>query len=149
LASGYALPAGGGMSLELSLDSFRKAFKFFDNYFPEKVAKAVVCHSWIFSPILKNILPPHSNLVKLQNNICLYPISKNCRDGFFFIFGSVGETAKLEELPKDTSLQRSILNYVSDGKPWFGGGMFILRDSVEGNEIGKTIKNVNCGISKV
>jgi hypothetical protein len=122
------IPGGGGMALDLCVDSFQKAFAFFDKFFSFKLAKLIVCQSWVFSPLLSEILPLNSNLIQLQRIVRLYPVSKNDRDGFFFIFGIKGETAEFSQLPRNTSLQNSILNYVSSGKKWFGGGMIFLRN---------------------
>jgi hypothetical protein len=125
------IPAGGSMTLDLCKDSFNKAFKFFDQYLPSKIAKAIICHSWVFSPVLSQIIKPKSNLIYLQEIVNLYPIPKNSRDGFFFLFGSASENAQISDFPRDTSLQRSILEYIENGNSWFGGGMFLLRESVE------------------
>lgn len=126
------IPAGGGMSLEVCADSFRRAFEFFDCFFPEKRANAVVCQSWMFNPDLAKILPPDSNLVRLLNEVHLFPIPVHERDGFFFLFGSKGESAPLSELPRETSLQRAILDFVAKGNPWRGGGMYLLRTEKHG-----------------
>ena len=116
--------------MDLCAVSFKQAFEFFDQHFPDRHAKAIVCHSWMFNPALEKILPATSNLVQLLDEVYLYPWSKNRRDGFFFIFGLKGETAEISELPKETSLQRAILDYISQGNLWHGGGMFLLREDV-------------------
>ncbi|MDO9543267.1 MAG: acyltransferase domain-containing protein, partial [Kiritimatiellia bacterium] len=58
------IPAGGGMRLEKCAESLREARKFFRRYFPSPAPRAIVCSSWMFSPILEQILPADSNLIK-------------------------------------------------------------------------------------
>jgi len=121
------IPAGGNMTPEVCADSFKRAFAFFDSHFPQTRAEAIICFSWMFNPALEKILPRDSNLVRLLREVFLFPEPRHPRDGFFFLFGEKGESAALSDLPRDTSLQRAVLDYINAGNPWRGGGMLLFR----------------------
>ncbi|OGV58195.1 MAG: hypothetical protein A2X49_03250 [Lentisphaerae bacterium GWF2_52_8] len=123
------IPAGGGMDTDTSFDSFRRAKAFFEERFPEKKHVAVICQSWVFNPNLPEVLPSSSNLVRLLKNIHLYPTASSREEGFWFIF--LMDKFDLATASRESSLQRAILDYISCGRRWRGGGMFVLLDEIK------------------
>ncbi len=123
------IPSGGGMSIEECRDSFRKAKAFFGERFPELKPSAIVCVSWTFNPNLPEILPASSNLVKLLKEVHLFPVASRPSDGLWFLF--LMDKFDLATAPRETSLQRAVLDYISSGRRWRTGGMLLALDEIK------------------
>lgn len=122
------IPAGGNMSFENVIKSFRLAKSFFERLMPDVRHKAVVCNSWIFNPNLPEMLPADSNLVKLVKSVRLCPTASGPTDGLWFIF--LMDKFDLKTAPKTSSLQRAVISYLESGKRWRCGGMFVSLDEI-------------------
>lgn len=122
------IPAGGDMSLEKCADSFRQAFDFFGRFFPSPAPRAIVTHSWMFSPILEQILPADSNLAKFMRELYICPVNSRGTDSLWFVF--LQKPLDLATAPRETSLQRAILNHLQAGNTWHNGGMFFMLDDL-------------------
>jgi hypothetical protein len=86
----------------------------------------------MFDPRLQELLPENSGLVTLQKKVNLFPLcSPADRCGLYFIFGK--DDISLEDAPRETSLQKAVLNHVKNGGFLSGGGMLIFEDQVEKN----------------
>lgn len=127
------IPSGGSMDLDACKESFLKAIDFFTAHFSERKPKAFYCVSWIFNPALRTILPENANLVRLLRSVHLFPVATDEKDGLFFIFG---EQDDFSRMPRKTSLQKSVWDYIQAGNTWRGGGMFLLFDEAEQLEPG-------------
>lgn len=123
------IPAGGGMTLDVSKDSFTRGMAFFRQYFPDRPFKAIMCGSWIFSPQLPEFLKPESNLVRLESEVYLVPIASRPVAGLVFTFGD--ENIDLSNAKCKTSLQRAIVEHVQGGGEMRLGGMFLMPEDVE------------------
>jgi hypothetical protein len=123
------IPAGGGMSLDICVDSFRRARDFFRAQFPALNPVAVNCHSWIFSPNLPEFMPENSNLVQLMRECYLYPTESGKRDGLWFFFYQ--KNFDLATAPRKTSLQRTVAEHLERGGDLRSGGMFFLLDDLD------------------
>jgi len=123
------IPAGGKMSPDACQDSLARAKGFFQKYFPETPPKAVVCWSWIYSPVLDQVLPPDSNLVKNMRESYLFPYPSDARDGLGFIFYQ--DEINLTTAPTQTSVQRAFLEFLNRGKRWRCGAMFYLMEDIQ------------------
>jgi hypothetical protein len=123
------IPAGGKMSPEAVRESMMTAREFFAKYFPDKPPVGFVCWSWIFSPVLDQILPGESNLVKNMHEVYLFPYSSDPEDGLGFVFYQ--DKIDLSAAPRKTSVQRAFLDYLLAGKTWRAGGMFYLMDDLD------------------
>ncbi len=123
------IPVGGPMPLKQCIESMRQAFEFFGEFFPDKPVVGIDCYSWIFGNQLEDILEPDSNLVEFLREGYLYPMPSPRNEGHFFIF--YRRDGDLENYPRDTEFQRQILDWLLAGKPWRGGGWFVLKDDVE------------------
>lgn len=120
------IPAGGGLTPEACRESHEQAIEFFDRHFPDRPWSAYVCSSWMFNTQLEEILPAGANLVKYMQDLYLFPVPSTGQDGLWFLF--LQEPLDLDKAPCETSLQRSVLDFLRAGNVWRGGGMFMLRE---------------------
>src|SRR5579871_133721 len=124
------IPAGGGMTPERCADSMRRATEFFRKQFPDRPFKAITCGSWIFNTQLDGILPPTANLAAYQRELYIYPIPGGPTAGLWFFFFQ--ETFDPATAPRDTALQRAVLDFLEAGNTWRGGGgMFFLTEHLD------------------
>jgi hypothetical protein len=121
------IPAGGNMSLENCGDSLTKGYEFFKSYFPHRTPVAFRCVSWIFSPCLEQCLPEKSNLVRFLRETYLFPVPSTNPNLWFVFFQEKFDPATA---PRETSLQRALLDYITAGNTWRDGGMFYLTDDL-------------------
>ena len=123
------IPAGGNMTPAKCGESMRQARDFFHRYYPEKSPVAVVCGSWMLSPLLERILPPTANLVQYLCELYLFPLISGGTASLGFIFFQ--EKFDAATAPRQTSLQRAVLEYLQAGHVWHNSGMFMLLDDVD------------------
>ncbi len=121
------IPAGGGMTLEAALDSFRKADSFFSQRYPDKFTHAFICHSWIFNTQFEERLP-QSNVARLMRQCYLFPAPSTGKDGMFFLFGE--RLDDLSALPRDTSYRRLMLECLESGEHLRLGGMLLFAEDL-------------------
>jgi hypothetical protein len=121
------IPFGGGMTLDACRESIEQAKTFFEKHFPNEPAAAITCGSWIFSPQLQECLAETSNLVTFQRELFLVPSAAHGSDGLWFVFLKRG-LPDFETWPRETSVQRAILEYLEQGHIWGSGRMFYLLD---------------------
>jgi len=126
---GLHIPVGGGMSPEKCADSFRQAFAFFRRFFPSPAPRAIICASWMFSPILEQILPADSNLTSFMRELYLCPNNYRGNDALWFIF--LQKPFDLATAPRETSLQRAVISYLQAGNIWYNGLMFFMADDLD------------------
>jgi hypothetical protein len=120
------IPGGGNMTPEACADSLKRAVEFFRRYYPEQTPVAVVCDSWIFSPILEEILPAGANLVRFLRETHLLPFADGM-DVSYILNQQVFDPATA---PRNTSLQRAVLDYLAAGNRWRSGAMFMLIEDI-------------------
>ncbi len=121
------IPSGGGMTPEACQDAFRQGKEFFATHFPQQTPKAITCASWIFNTQLQEILPAESNLCRLQRLVHLLPVAGAWGLWFIFLKEWPFDT---KTAPRETSLQRSILDYLEQGHDWRIGQMVLLMDEI-------------------
>ncbi|MAX25379.1 MAG: hypothetical protein CMJ19_12835 [Phycisphaeraceae bacterium] len=123
------IPPGGGMSLPNCLSSFKQAQTFFPKHFPDELPKAIVCQSWILNPAFDTALPD-SNMAKLLRELYLYPIPTSGRSGLNFVFLKEEDEMDPATLPRDSSLQRYMVDCLENGHPLRGSGMMLFFDDL-------------------
>ncbi|MBU4201317.1 MAG: DUF5596 domain-containing protein [Verrucomicrobia bacterium] len=121
------IPPGGDMGPDKCLDSLTRARDFFKTTFPHRAPVGFICRSWIFSPCLEHCLPPESNLVRFLKEMYLFPIASTDPNIWFVFFQDKFDPATA---PRNTSLQRALLDYLVAGHTWRNGGMFFLADDL-------------------
>lgn len=122
------IPAGGGMTPAAAKDSFTRSFGFFERYVTTTRLKGIVCRSWIFNTQLEERLP-ETNLADLMRQGYLVPARGSGEDGLFFIF--CRDYDRLEDYPRQTRMQRALLDVLDGGGRLRATGMVMLREDVE------------------
>ena len=100
--------------------SLARARELFGRHFADLPADAFHCHSWLLDPHLAEVLPEDSNIVRFQQRWKLYgDAAPGDDDAVFFVFRRRNTTPKSRAaLPRDTTLQRAILDRIEAGAQW-------------------------------
>jgi len=119
------IPRDTSFDMESVKASYKQAKQFFAEHFPEAKTKGMVCHTWLFTPQLRDMLPPSSNIVKFQEQFYLYPTAGSINFLWNFVFN---EMLEVKDAKPDTSLRRKVLEYVHEEKEIFDmRGVFLDR----------------------
>ena len=112
------IPRSGPLAPSAVDASFAAAARFFPRHFPDRPVTEFWCRSWLLDPSLAAALDPASNLARFQSRWRLYgePMPGDA-DALFFTFSRRGEP-DLAALPRDTSLQRVLLERLESGGHW-------------------------------
>lgn len=114
-------------SVERSLE---ESEKFFEKYYPEYKGAEYHCTSWLLSPSLLPLLPSKSNIrtfASLFEVKDFYPDDESYKV-WLFKDGKIG----IQDAPQNTSLQRSVKNFVlSGGRIGEGHGVLKKRNGGE------------------
>ncbi|MCP1414434.1 acyltransferase domain-containing protein [Paenarthrobacter sp. A20] len=113
---GVHIPEDGGLSPALVDASLAEARLFFARYFPDKPAAVATCDSWMLDPYLADRLPD-SNIASFARRFTLDRCTDAPTDAVYFTFRQRG-LQDLDRLPRDTSLQRVVLERIDDGGTW-------------------------------
>lgn len=113
---GVHIPEDGGLSPALVDASFDEARWFFPHYFPDKPATVATCESWMLDPYLVARLPD-SNIASFARRFTLDRCTDAPTDAVYFTFRQRG-LGNLDKLPRETSLQRIVLERIDDGGTW-------------------------------
>ncbi|MGP0222990.1 acyltransferase domain-containing protein [Paenarthrobacter sp. NCHU4564] len=113
---GVHIPEDGSLSPALVDASFAEARAFFPRYFPDKPAPVATCDSWMLDPYLARHLPG-SNIASFARRFTVDRCTDAPTDAVYFTFRQRG-LDNLEQLPRDTSLQRVVLERIDDGGTW-------------------------------
>ena len=113
---GVHIPEDGGLSPALVDASFDEARSFFPRYFPDKPATVATCESWMLDPYLVERLP-NSNIASFAARFTLDRCTDAPTDAVYFTFRQRG-LENLDKLPRETSLQRIVLERIDDGGTW-------------------------------
>jgi hypothetical protein len=112
------IPRSGPLDPAAVDRSFRTAADFFPRHFPDRPVREFWCRSWLLDPTLAQALDPASNIARFQARWRLYgePMPGD-EDAVFFTFARRG-AGDLAVLPRDTSLQRVIVDRLREGAHW-------------------------------
>ncbi|SDR99746.1 hypothetical protein SAMN04488543_0891 [Friedmanniella luteola] len=116
------IPRSGPLDPAAVDASFARAAEFFPTHFPDRPVTDFWCRSWLLDPALAAALDPASNMARFQSRWRLYgePMPGD-DDALFFCFARRGVVDRAA-LPRETSLQRAILDR------WASGGRWSVRD---------------------
>lgn len=112
------IPRSGPLTPAAVDDAFAAAAAFFPAHFPERPVTDFWCRSWLLDPTLVAALDPSSNMARFQSRWRLYgdPMPGD-EDALFFTFARRGDV-DLEALPRDTTLQRVVVDRLREGGHW-------------------------------
>lgn len=73
----------------------------------------MICESWLLSPALKEILPHTSKIIQFQSLFDIQSWNQDAKDYLMWVYHC--EDKNPMELSEDTSLQRSMKQYIIHG----------------------------------
>ncbi len=119
------IPASEPLGQKYVYDSLKYAKKVIKESYPEYNAKAFVCFSWMMNPELRTILGKETDLTRFCDVFEKFPLGSSGGGIYSFVF-HLPEAVENSLLPEDSSLQRGIKKYLSDGKIFYDyGGIYI------------------------
>ena len=114
---GVHIPEGDKLTPEACRDSFEHAAAFFSMYFPEHDYKVFECDSWLLDAQHAQYLAETSNIVQFQRRFYLMPEpGANAEQTLDRVFG--GRFVDIETAPRETTLQRHIIEHMRNGGQW-------------------------------
>lgn len=119
------IPTDVDLRPEVLRPSTKEALAELYRLFPEYQGKKVYCHSWLMSPLLKELLPETSNILRFQEMFDMEPEGIPGNDVLLWVF----KNPKLpkEEYPENTSLQRKLKQFfLNEGQFLEGKGYLRL-----------------------
>ena len=124
---GVHVPSDIRLEPELLNDSLKQADTFLREYFPDWADLPRSCESWLLSPVLKELLPPDSRILRFQAAFDLrevLPEDDAALEWVFHVAQGQREGLDITKLPEDTSLQRKMKALLLSGrKPGAGEGL--------------------------
>jgi len=115
------IPESGPLTPEVIDASLDEGRAFFPRHFPEEKYTTFTCGSWLLDPQLLEYLPEDSNIARFQRRFELEeyeaPEGIDCDvEVLRFVFRTL--STPLEELPRETVLQRAIVDHLRAGRHW-------------------------------
>jgi hypothetical protein len=112
------IPESGPLVPAAVARSFVLAAEFFPRNFPDRPVSIATCSSWLLDPYLAAHLPAESNIARFAGEFIPYGgLVDDEFDTLYYVFGS--RTADgLGEFPRDTALQRLVLDRIAGGGRW-------------------------------
>lgn len=113
------IPTDVDLRPDVLLPSMKAGIAELYRLFPECQGQKIYCHSWLLSPLLKDYLPDHSNILQFQNLFDIEPEGIPGNDVLLWVF----KNPKLpkEEYPENTSLQRKLKDFFLSGGRFLEG----------------------------
>lgn len=108
-------------------ESLKEAKEFLHQFYPSYDNVVFYCESWLLSPVLENLLSAQSNILNFQKRFELTKVYSEPKDFLEWLFQCPENTA-YEQLPENTSLQRSAKRWVLEGKT-IGVAYGVLKES--------------------
>ena len=106
------IPAEEPLSPDAVEDAFRRAKAFFPRYFGRSYP-LLFCHSWLLSPMLKELLEENSRILQFQDQFFVYAQEED-RQAEERVFGAVQEDPAL--YPENTALQKALKQFLLTGR---------------------------------
>ncbi len=116
------IPGSGPLTPDAVTASLDEARAFFPRHFPDEHYTAFACGSWLLDPQLLEYLPADSNIARFQQRFELEPYEEP--EGLDadvevrrFAFRTL--TTPLDQLPRDTTLRRAVIDHLKAGRHWY------------------------------
>ena len=127
--TGLHIPSDARLEPALMNASLEAADRFLRERFPEWADMPKTCESWLLSPVLKELLPAGSRILKFQEAfeiLKVYPEDEAALEWVFYVAQGQREGLDISRLPEDTSLQRKMKALLTEGrKPGAAKGKMI------------------------
>ena len=118
------IPADLPLTPEICLASYDRAREIFRRCYPEYNFKGIICHSWMLEKRLEEIQGKKSNVTRFMDEYHGYPIKSGGNAIYSFIF-KLPAPIPADELPEETSLQKAVKKFLSEGNFFYEKGGFI------------------------
>jgi len=116
-ALGLHIPATGPLTPQACDESLAVAKAFVGRFFPDPDRRRVVCTSWLLDEQLAHYLPADANIIRFQRRFTLnQDVIVDDLEPLRFIFRRI--PTDLAELPRDSRLQRALLDHLERGGHW-------------------------------
>ena len=115
---GIHIPESGPLTPEAVDASLAQARAFFDTHFPDKPVAVAVCESWLLDPYLVSHMPAETNIGAFGRRFTL--MGQPCdaaTEALFFVYRT-RDLSRVPTLPRDTMLQRLVLDRAERGDAW-------------------------------
>ena len=112
------IPSDTRMEMALLDESLAQARQFLGMYFPDWAQAPMECESWLLSPVLGSLLPEGSHILAFQRAFTVDLVNPNPNDVLEWVFQLTDTQQKgiaLEDLPENTSLQKSMKAFLLSG----------------------------------
>ena len=116
---GLHIPSDAVLEAERLNASLRDARAFLAEYFPAYAKAPAVCESWLLSPVLKEVLPADSRILRFQEAFDLLetdPEDDAALEWVFYVAQGQRAGLDLRMLPEKTSLQRGLKRMLLEGR---------------------------------
>ncbi|MBO5760974.1 MAG: hypothetical protein J6S53_05460 [Lentisphaeria bacterium] len=118
------IPELGPLTPEEVEESFIKVREFYSRKESSYHPRGIICASWLFDPVLQDLLPENANLVRFQKSGFLLPPKGTSCDVIYRVFGVKGEKEGIDKVEWKSSLQKVLGNYLQNGGFFRGGRYF-------------------------
>ncbi len=119
------IPSDTDLSCSCLRTSWEMAKPLLERIFPEFASVPWVCHSWLLSPDLHQLLPPDSRILSFQRSFSITPGDDDgeCKQ---WVYGR--EDIPNGELPENTALQRNLKAFLLAGNTFRSGRGELIED---------------------
>lgn len=107
------IPSDASITKQQCISSIHQAKAFFQTYKSCDEAIPMICESWLLSPALKELLPHTSRIIQFQSLFDIQSWNQDAKDYLMWVYHC--EDKSPMELSEDTSLQRSMKQYIIHG----------------------------------
>jgi len=115
---GVHIPETGPLTPEAVDASLDQAREFFPRHFPEHPVRTATLDSWLIDPYLLDQLPQDSNMVRFGRRFTPYGKPRDSQESAVYFTFRTRDLDRLDELPRDTTLQRLVLDRIESGGTW-------------------------------
>lgn len=117
------IPTGCPLDFESNTADLARAREVFTRVFGD--FKAFYCASWLLDPRLEALTGKKTNLIKFADRFIRFPIKSSGKSVFSYLYNQKN-VDNVENLPENTSLQRSVKKYLLNGEHIYGAQGIIL-----------------------
>ena len=110
------IPSDANMEPKHIQESFAQYRTFLEDYYPAWLEVEWYCDSWMLSPVLKQLLPEDSRILKFQNLFTVESVNYEVMEVLDWVYpGERKEPMDFSVLSEKTSLQRNMKKFLMEG----------------------------------
>lgn len=120
------IPESGPLLPALVDESLARAKEFFALHFADRPVSVVTCNSWMLDPYLADRVAATSNVGAFIRRFTPFGESSDGHtEALYFVFRT-RDLSRLDDLPRQTSLQRAVLERLDRGESWQVASGYLL-----------------------